>query len=132
MGGSADRGDNAPAAVAGRAVSGDRLGGGLSRGRTVPEPVRSYGLPELFLGFMWLAYEDGKLPLDEMLLRAGDFADGRGRGAVPECEAFYYLLNEIDGGGPTRPSDRPLIDRVRDLFAPMAAKAREVMAHGLD
>ena len=103
------------------------LDGVMRAASAVPEPVRSYGLPELYLGFMYLEFENGKLPLHELLLRAGQFADRGESGPLPECEAFYYLLNEIDGGGPTRPSDRPLVDRVRDLFAPMATKAREAM-----
>jgi hypothetical protein len=101
---------------------------GVERAATaVPEPVSGWDSRELYLGFLYLAHEDGKLPLDELLLTAGQFADGQGYGAVPECEAFYYLLNEIDGGGPTLPSDRPLTDRVRELFAPMTAKASDAL-----
>ena len=46
---------------------------------------------------------------------------------MPECEAFYSLLNEIDGGGPVERSERPLGEWVRELFTPMAEVARGAM-----
>jgi hypothetical protein len=42
---------------------------------------------------------------------------------------LYTLLNELDGGGPTRPSSRPVEDRVFELFAPLADKARAALPH---
>ena len=67
--------------------------------------------PEMYLGFLYLAHESGRLPMDRLLQEAGRFADAHGDRGVPECEAFYQLLNEIDGRRPTRPSNRPLADR---------------------
>jgi hypothetical protein len=83
----------------------------------------------LHLGFLYLAFEGGQVSMDELLLAAGRYADNKACGQVPECEAFYLLLNEIDGGGPTRKSDRPLPDRVAELFAPLAAQARSALPH---
>ena len=83
----------------------------------------------LHIGLLFLAYEHGRLSLQELLQRAGSCADGSGDALVPECEAFYLLLNEIDGGGPVRKSSQPLPDRVRDLFAPMASEARLAVPH---
>jgi hypothetical protein len=77
----------------------------------------------LHLGFLYLRHERGDLTLAELLRMAGDHADAADMGS-PSCEDCYYLLNEIDGGGPTIPSDRPLKDRVDELFAPMADVAR--------
>ena len=79
----------------------------------------------LYLGFLYLRYERGDLPMAELLRTAGRHSDGSDCGI--DCEAFYLLLNEIDGGGPTRPDDRPLTDRVTELFAPMAESARRCL-----
>ena len=79
----------------------------------------------LHVGFLYLRFKDGSLSMAELLRRAGDYTDGQGYDRVDEeCEAFYYLLNEIDGGGPTIKSDRPLAQRVDELFAPFASAAR--------
>jgi hypothetical protein len=78
---------------------------------------------DLFLGFLYLRFERGDLSIAGLLKLAGRYSDGRGC-EIP-CEEFYLLLNEIDGGGPTKPSDRPLPDRVTGLFAPMTAVARQ-------
>lgn len=83
----------------------------------------------LHLGFLFLAYEAGRIPIEKLLREAGEYADGNGGGGVPECEAFYLLLNEIDGGGPTRKSDRPLPERVAELFSPLAAEARSALSN---
>jgi hypothetical protein len=83
----------------------------------------------LHLGLLYLAHTAGRLSMEELLSEAGQYADGSGGGQVPECEAFYMLLNEIDGGGPTRTTHRPLADRVAELFAPMAAEARRSLRH---
>jgi len=96
-------------------------------GYAARDPSDEFDERLIYLGSLYLAYETGRLPMDKLLLEAGRFADGRSGGGVPECEAFYYLLNEIDGGGPTRQSDRPLADRVQDLFAPMASQARAAL-----
>ena len=94
----------------------------------VPEGSRSGPLDnadprQLHLGLLYLEHEAGHLSLHELLSKAGYEADPPSAG-IPEPEAFYYLLNELDGGGPTRPSNRPLEDRVRELLAPLADKAR--------
>jgi hypothetical protein len=79
----------------------------------------------LYLGFLYLRYERGDLPMAELLRTGGRYSDGSDCGI--DCEAFYLLLNEIDGGGPTRPNDRPLTVRVTELFAPMVESARRCL-----
>jgi hypothetical protein len=80
-----------------------------------PDPAR------LYLGFLYLRFRRGDLGLAELLSRAGGKADGADCGVG--CEAFYLLLNEVDGRGPARPSRRPLAERVGELFAPFAQLA---------
>jgi hypothetical protein len=77
---------------------------------------------ELSLGFLFLRYERGDLGMADLLNMAGQNSDVTKCGIG--CEAFYLLLNEIDGGGPVLPSDRPLADRVQERFAPFAHLAR--------
>jgi len=68
------------------------------------------------------------MSMAELLDKAGRYTDGQGYDRVDEeCEAFFYLLNEIDGGGPTRKSNRPLMNRVDELFAPFASVARAAL-----
>jgi hypothetical protein len=78
---------------------------------------------DLYVGFLYLRFERGDLSMAELLNLAGQYSDCSGC-EIP-CEEFYLLLNQIDGGGPTIPSDRPLPDRVAELFAPMAELARQ-------
>lgn len=78
----------------------------------------------LRVGFLYLRFERGDLSMAELLTLAGQYGDAPGC-EVP-CESFYLLLNEIDGG-PTLPSDRPLDERVSELFAPMAQRARQYL-----
>ena len=79
----------------------------------------------LHVGFLYLRFVEGQLSMAEMLEHAGMYTDGQGYDRVDvECEAFFYLLNEIDGGGPTIKSDRPLVEWVNELFAPFAFAAR--------
>ena len=61
---------------------------------------------DLHLGFMYLRFERGDLTLAELLRMSGQYADSSG--CDIECEVFYRMLNEIDGGGPTISSDKPL------------------------
>lgn len=77
----------------------------------------------LQLGFGFLAYERGDRDLVTLLRESGELADSAGN-ADPECESFYLLLNEIDGGGPTMPGPAPLVARVEELYAPHARLAR--------
>ena len=70
----------------------------------------------LYLGFLYLRFERGDLGMADLLSFAGCKADILNCG-IP-CESFFYLLNEIDGGGPTEPSDTPLAARVAEVFAP--------------
>jgi len=77
----------------------------------------------LRLGFMYLAHLSGRLTLAEILRRAGERAD-RANYDHPACEAFYLLLNEMDGKGSTRPSAEPLDARAAMLFEPHLARAR--------
>lgn len=76
----------------------------------------------VYLGFWYLRYKRGELSMLELLLRSGDKADGAG--CRIDCSAFYVLANEIDGGGPTVPSNRPLADRIAELFMPLAELAK--------
>jgi hypothetical protein len=76
----------------------------------------------LRLGFLYLRFERGDLAMPGLLNLAGRYSDATECGA--DCSAFYVLLNEIDGGGPIVPSDRPLAERVAERFAPFAAEAR--------
>jgi hypothetical protein len=89
-----------------------------------PGPTRpgSEAYDDLYMGFLYLRFQRGDLSMAEMLNLAGRYSDSRGCG-IP-CEDFFLLLNEIDGGGPTIPSDRPLSERVAELFAPMEETAR--------
>lgn len=80
---------------------------------------------DLYLGFLYLRFEHGDLMMAELLNLAGQYSDGSG--CEIDCEAFYLLLNEIDGGGPTIPSDEPLRERIRDLFAPMTELTRRYL-----
>jgi hypothetical protein len=98
--------------------------------RPASEPAESHDPREIHLGLLYLDYEAGRLPLTELLLRAGDYADGNGYGgAVPECEAFYLLLNEAEGRSTLPRGVRPLEERVRQLFAPIVAKARATLPY---
>lgn len=103
---------------------------GLERAREyVPDGTgrEQFDQRRIHLGSMYLAFERGLMPIEKLLLEAGQFADCCGSNNLPECEAFFLLLNEIDGGGPTRPSSRPLAERVRELFAPMVDEARAAL-----
>jgi hypothetical protein len=76
-----------------------------------------------WLGFLYLRFERGEVGMAELLERAGRKSDVCECGI--DCSAFYLLLNEIDGGGPTVPSDRPLAERVAERFAPFVARSRD-------
>jgi hypothetical protein len=80
---------------------------------------------QLYLGFLFLRYERGDLGTADLLHLAGQKSDVQWCGI--DCEAFYVLLNEIDGSGPVLPSDRPLADRVEQEFAPFARLARSYL-----
>ena len=80
----------------------------------------------LYLGFLYLRFERGELKMEELLYLSGQTAD-RARCEL-DCEAFYLLLNEIDGGGPIVPSDRPLLERVAELYAPMVERVRNCLS----
>jgi hypothetical protein len=77
---------------------------------------------QLYLGFLFLRFERGDLGMADLLNMAGQKSDVTECGI--DCEAFYLLLNEIDGGGPVIPSDRPLADRVWERFASFAQLAK--------
>jgi hypothetical protein len=81
---------------------------------------------DVYLGFLYRQHERGSLTMSELLEQAGRFSDAYGSSHV-DCESFYYLLNEIDGGGPTIPSNRPLAERVAELFAPMVESTRQYL-----
>jgi hypothetical protein len=77
----------------------------------------------LYLGFLFLRFERGDLGMLDLLIQAGRRADGANYQI--DCATFYLLANEIDGGGPTRPSSRPLAQRVVEVFRPLAEAARQ-------
>jgi len=77
---------------------------------------------DLVMGFLYLRFERGDLTMGEMLGFAGAYSDAHSYRI--DCGTFYYMLNEIDGGGPIIASDRPLGERIVDLFTPMAELAR--------
>ncbi len=77
----------------------------------------------LCLGFLYLCFERGDLTLLELRMQAGDQADCASFRI--DCEEFYLLANEITGAGPTLPASRPLIERVSELFKPLADLARQ-------
>jgi len=80
---------------------------------------------QLYLGFLFLRYERGDLGTAELLYLAGQKSDVQECGI--DCQAFYALLNEIDGGGPVLPSDRLLADRVKQESAPFAHLTRSYL-----
>ena len=93
-------------------------------GSQLPSEVwQKLNLTALHLGFLYLRFKRGDFNLAILLERAGIQVDSSD--FEIECEAFYFLLNELDGLGPIHASDRPLLDRVEDLFGPMIALARE-------
>lgn len=77
----------------------------------------------LHFGFCYLRYQRNEISMLELLLSAGQYAEG-GQSRIA-CETFYYLANEIDDGGPVEPSDRPLNERVAELFGPFAEFAHQ-------
>lgn len=89
-----------------------------------PSPLKERS-GELYLGFLFLRYEAGDLGVPELLKKAGGKSDLKDCGI--DCSAFYFLLNEVDGGGPTIPSDSPFLNRLRELFAPFAQLARNYL-----
>ena len=102
-----------------------------SRRSSMPTEQNSRRILEakLHVGFLFLQFEKGQLKMIDLLCQCGAYADGPGCGWVGvECEAFYLLANEIEGGGPTALSDCPLIERVNELFAPFADVARAAVA----
>lgn len=80
----------------------------------------------LYLGFLYLRFERNELKLEELLYLSGQRTD-RARYEI-DCEAFYLLLNEVDGGGPIIPSDRPLVERVTELYAPMVERVSDYLS----
>jgi hypothetical protein len=77
----------------------------------------------LYLGFLFLRFERGDLGMLDLLIQAGQKADCANYRI--ECGTFFLLANEIDGGGPTRPNNRPLTQRVGEVFSPLAEAARQ-------
>ena len=93
---------------------------------TLPDyPRKPFDFDLIYLGCLYLGYKDGKITLFDLLKRAGDYSDCRSGTRIPDCGAFYSLLNELDGGGPTIPSNLPLSERVDDLFSSMVRTLRE-------
>ena len=82
----------------------------------LPQPESGPAPVALYFGFLYLRFERGDINAATLLDDAGDRADASGW-SQPECETFYMLLNEIDGGGPTQPAPDPLITRIERLFS---------------
>jgi len=76
----------------------------------------------VYLGFLYLRFERGDLTLWELLIQAGEKADCAQFRI--DCEEFYLLANEMRGAGPTLLASRPLMERVSELFEPLAQSAR--------
>jgi hypothetical protein len=76
----------------------------------------------MYLGFLFLRFERGDLGMLDLLTQAGQKADCANYRIG--CETFYLLANEIDGGGPTRPNNLPLEQRVAGVFRPLTDAAR--------
>ena len=89
-----------------------------------PQQAWPHDHTSLRLGMMWLRHERGDLTLPELLSGAGAVADVANYGS-PGCEAFYFLLNEIDGRGPPWPGSAPVAESAAELFAVHTALARE-------
>lgn len=83
---------------------------------------------DLVFGFMYLRFERGDISMATLLSEAGRKADAENY-SNPDCESFYLLLNEIDGGGPIMPSTIPIIERFKELFAPKAEIARKCLSY---
>jgi hypothetical protein len=98
--------------------------------KVAPELWETIDATGLHLGFLYLRFERTDLSMLDLLTAAGRKADGASFRI--ECEAFYLLANEIDGGGPTRPSNDPLPQRVAELFQPLADYARRRWNEMLD
>ena len=92
-------------------------------GRVTPVLLEGLDWTGLYLGFLFLQFERGDLNMLDLLLQAGRRADSASFRI--ECETFYLLANEIDGGSPTIPSNRPLAQRVVEVFRPLAEAARQ-------
>jgi hypothetical protein len=86
-----------------------------------PSPLKERS-GELYLGFLFLRYEAGELGLQELLKKSGEKSDLKD--CEIDCSAFYLLLNELDGRGPTIPDNTPFPNRLQKLFAPFAQMAR--------
>lgn len=50
---------------------------------------------DAIIGYFYLMYLEGKLSLQELLLKSGDEADG-GEGASVDCEEFYAFSNTLE------------------------------------
>jgi hypothetical protein len=50
---------------------------------------------DAIIGYFYLMYLEGKISLQELLLKSGDEADG-GEGASVECEEFYAISSDIE------------------------------------
>ena len=96
---------------------------GLDSLSRMDEVARAGDLTALRLGMSWLRYERGELSLEQLLSHAGDIAD-RANYDSPSCEAFYALLNDVEGGFPAGPACAPGAVEATRLLAPHAALAR--------
>jgi hypothetical protein len=92
-------------------------------GRVAPVLWECLDWTGLYLGFLFLRFERGDLGMLDLLTQAGRKADAANYRI--DCESFYLLANEIDGGGLTGPSDSPLASRVVEVFRPLAVAARQ-------
>jgi hypothetical protein len=103
-----------------RAIDGDEAG---------PVELLSLDPTELRLGLLYLEYDAGRLTLAELLERAGLETDPPTAGLGLDCEAFWALLNELEGRAP-RPRDAPPLEaRVRKLLGMAAETARAALPY---
>ena len=73
---------------------------------------------ELYLGFLYLQFEQGDLKIEDLLMLAGKFADRRNYRI--DCSVFFLLLQEIHDDGFKIIA---LKERVRETFEPMVKLA---------
>lgn len=71
---------------------------------------------KLLLGFLYIQFLEDKLSINELLLKAGDFAD-RQNLINPSCEELYLLLNKVNQLQEAGETDATLIPELVSLFS---------------
>ncbi|MNJ37021.1 hypothetical protein D3C77_318260 [compost metagenome] len=71
---------------------------------------------DAIIGYFYLMYLEGKLSLQELLLKSGDEADG-GEGASVGCEEFYAISSDLEKD-PYLIEDTDFQKKISVLYAP--------------